>query len=206
MVILLSKNINLNDFKEYKIKLEEVEEDIIDEYYDFPKYATQIINLANSNSQGTRPKVVGQLSDLIEECPEKSLKGWKKWYLDKYPNAIDDATEKTYQMVLNFKDVIDKIDKNMVREWVEDLVITKTAHGLIYQEYILKYFADKNGETWRLATSEEESKGIDGYIGDKPVQIKPHTYLSKMGLNESISYDIIFYKTTNNYLNVYFDE
>ncbi len=28
----------------------------------FPKYATQILNLANQNAQGTRPSVVGQMS------------------------------------------------------------------------------------------------------------------------------------------------
>lgn len=36
---------------------------------DFPKYATQILNLANQNAQGTRPSVVGQMSDLIQEFP-----------------------------------------------------------------------------------------------------------------------------------------
>jgi len=35
--------------------------------YDFPKYATQFINLINSNAQGTRPNVVGQMSELIQE-------------------------------------------------------------------------------------------------------------------------------------------
>lgn len=29
----------------------------------FPKYATQILNLANQNAQGTRPAVVGQMSN-----------------------------------------------------------------------------------------------------------------------------------------------
>ena len=31
----------------------------------FPKYTSQLINWANQNAQGTRPKVVGQLSDLF---------------------------------------------------------------------------------------------------------------------------------------------
>lgn len=33
--------------------------------YVFPKYTTQIINIANQNAGGTRPKVVGQMSELI---------------------------------------------------------------------------------------------------------------------------------------------
>jgi hypothetical protein len=60
----------------------------------FPKYFTQLINLANQNSQGTRPQVVGQLSDLIQEFDGHSLIEWKEWYLERYPNAIDTATER----------------------------------------------------------------------------------------------------------------
>lgn len=33
----------------------------------FPKYTSQLINLANQNAQVTRPKVVGQLSELFQE-------------------------------------------------------------------------------------------------------------------------------------------
>ena len=37
---------------------------------EFPKYSTQILNLANQDSQATRPKIVGQLSQLIQEFSE----------------------------------------------------------------------------------------------------------------------------------------
>ena len=49
--------------------------------------------------RGTRPRVVGQLSELINECPEKTYEGWKKWYLSKYPEAIENATVKIDEMV-----------------------------------------------------------------------------------------------------------
>ena len=50
-----------------KIKLtnEEIREYFDIESPEFPKYVTQILNLANRNAQGTRPKVVGQMSNLI---------------------------------------------------------------------------------------------------------------------------------------------
>lgn len=31
----------------------------------FPQYTSQLINWANQNAQGTRPKVVGQMSELF---------------------------------------------------------------------------------------------------------------------------------------------
>jgi len=81
----------------FKIKNTELVKEIVGEAKTFPKYTTQIINLANQNSQGTRPKVVGQLSDLIQECPHKEYAKWKEWYLNKKKNAISDATEKIFQ-------------------------------------------------------------------------------------------------------------
>jgi hypothetical protein len=45
---------------------------------------------------------------------------------------------------------------------------------------------------YRLAKPEEESKGIDGFIGDIAVSIKPITYKIKMGLNEVINVPIVF--------------
>jgi len=59
-----------------KISNKELIEELTGEPNDFPLYTTQIINLANQNSQGTRPIIVGQLSDLIQECPEKTYEGW----------------------------------------------------------------------------------------------------------------------------------
>ena len=40
---------------------------------EFPKYTTQIMNLANQNAQGTRPKVVGQMTELFPEFGESPL-------------------------------------------------------------------------------------------------------------------------------------
>jgi len=99
-----------------KIKNEELIQELIGETKDFPKYATQLINLANQNAQGTRPRVVGQLSELINECPEKTYQGWKKWYLSRHPNTIKNATEKINEMMDNLKRTIKSIDKSMIKK------------------------------------------------------------------------------------------
>ena len=109
----------------------------------FQKYTSQLINLANQNAQGTRPKVVGQLSELFQEyqknTDEISIDTWKKWYLSKYPKAIEDATNRIYEQIQNLKNAITLIDRNMIQKWVEDLIITKTYNGL----YIQKLFCQK---------------------------------------------------------------
>ena len=72
---------------------------------EFPKYTSQLINWANQNAQGTRAKIVGQMSDLFPEflnsVKNVTIESWEDWYLEKYPNSIEDATEKIYQQVNN---------------------------------------------------------------------------------------------------------
>ena len=185
-----------------KIKNEELVKELIGEVKDFPLYTTQLINLANQNAQGTRPRVVGQLTELIKECPERTYEGWKKWYLSKYPNAIENATERISEMMNNLKEVIKSIDKSMIKKWAEDLVLEKTFIGLRFQEAILKKVASIKNTNYRLAEPKEESQGIDGFIDDTPVSIKPITYKTKNALREEIKAKIIFYNKTKSGLEI----
>lgn len=161
---------------------------------EFPKYATQIINLANQNSQGTRPKTVGQMSELIQKFTGKKLSEWEIWYKQKHPEAIKNAAQKIFNMVQNLKEVVGKIDEKMIEKWVKDLVITQTFIGLKFQEALLRKIADIKKCSWKLATPSEESKGIDGYIKNTPISIKPETYKIKPSLQEKIGVKILYYK------------
>jgi len=140
-----------------KVKNEELIRELIGEVKNFPKYTTQLINLANQNAQGTRPRVVGQLSELIKECPENTYEGWKKWYLEKHPDAVENATEKINEMMNSLKNAIELIDKQIIKDWVEDLVLEKTFIGLKFQEAIFKKIALIKKVDYRLASPEEES-------------------------------------------------
>ena len=159
----------------------------------FPKYTTLLLNTANRISQGTRPHTVGKVTELIQEFPGKNYSNWVDWYLQKYPNAIEDATNKVYAMIENYKNAISLIDRDMVKKWVTDLVLTKTFIGLMFQEAIIKKISEVKGLSYRLANSQEESQGIDGFIGDEPVSIKPSSYRSEQELIETINANIIFY-------------
>ena len=175
----------------------------------FPKYTSQLINLANQNAQGTRPKVVGQLSELFQEyqknTDEISIDTWKKWYLSKYPKAIEDATNRIYEQIQNLKNAITLIDRNMIQKWVEDLIITKTYNGLYIQKAILSKIAKIKQKDFRLAKTEEEAIGIDGYIDKVPYSIKPDIYKTMSRLSESIEVKIIYYTKTKSGIEIEFD-
>lgn len=177
-----------------KISNEEIRKYLDIETPDFPKYVSPIINLANYYAQGTRPRVVGQMSDLIQEFEGKTLNEWEKWYLERKPNAIKNATEKILKKIKELKNAINKIDKSTVEQWAKDLVIVKTFMGLRFQEAILKKGAELKGTDYRLSDPDEEAKGIDGFIGNTPVSIKPETYELKAALPERIETRLIFYK------------
>ncbi len=185
-----------------KITLDEIKKYLSIDSPDFPKYVSPLINLANQYAQGTRPRIVGQMSELIQEFEGKTLDEWEQWYLNKYPEAIKNATKMILEKLKEFENTIKIIDKVMVEKWVRDLVIIKTFVGLRFQEAILKKVSEIKKTNYRLATPEEESSGIDGYIGEIPVSIKPDTYEIKSSLPENIPVKIISYKKVNDGIEV----
>ncbi len=188
-----------------KIKNVELTQDLVGSSVEFPKYTTQLMNLANSNAQGTRPRVVGQMTELIQEFGGKKYDYWVSWYQQQMPNAINNATDKIYSMIQNLQAAITLIDRDMVEKWAEDLILTKTFVGLCFQESILKKVASLKHTSCRFATPEEESTGIDGYVGDVPVSIKPLTYKTKKMYGEQIEADIIYYEKKKDGINIEFE-
>lgn len=176
----------------------------------FPKYTSQLINWANQNAQGTRPNVVGQMSELFHQflntASEVSHNNWNDWYLERHPNAVAMATDKINAQMENLKKAIVLIDRQMIEEWVRDLIVNKTFNGLYIQDAILKAFAQKAGQiqAYRRATPEEESRGIDGFIGTVSYSVKPETYQTMNRLQENLQADkIIYYKKNSTGITVY---
>jgi hypothetical protein len=189
-----------------KIKNKELFELLEAQTPEFPKYVSQIINLANQNAQGTRPKVVGQMTELVAKSNSRSLNEWQEWYSINYPNSLHDATQRVWTMIKQLKDAIAKIDESMVKQWVEDLVIAKTYVGLKFHKAILKKVARHLSKDFRLSTPLEEGQGIDGWINEMPVSIKPDTYKIKMGLPENISVGMIYYSKKKDGISIEFDD
>lgn len=198
-----------------RLSEEEREELVADIDPDFPKYTTQIMNTANQNSQGTRPQTVGQMNELIEEYkeeyPEGTFEDWQEFYYVKHDGEerIEEATDKVFEMVVKMQEAAKEIDREMVQRWVEDLVLYKTYTGLgRNEEAILKKLSEEYDEPYQLGSTEDESKGIDGYLGDQPVSVKPLTYKQKSRLQEEIQAPIVYYEdySTTDALKLYLDE
>jgi len=193
---------------------------------EFEKYVSPLINLANNFAQATRPKAVGQMSELIkkfqEEYPKSqwTFENWKKFYLSKKvtpdatgAEAIDRAVKRIEKKIEEMRKVLESIDEVTIREWVEDLILKKTFWGLMVQEPILRKLAELfagDSLSYRLSTPTEESKGIDGFIivnGEEfPVSIKGTTYKQEKHLKEDIKAPIVYYEKTKSGLKVDYSE
>ena len=86
------------------------------------------------------------------------------------------------------------------------LVIVKTFVGLKFQEAIIKRVAETMGKAYRMSEPEDEAKGIDGYIDDIPISIKPQTYESKQMLPEMIGVHMIYYDKVKDGINIFFED
>jgi hypothetical protein len=170
---------------EFTITNEELYERLDVAAPDFERYVSPILNLANQYAQATRPRVVGQMTDLIRAFPGETLDEWKEWYAKERPTGIDCATDKLMLMVHRLHEAIEKIDAATARRWIEDLVFVKTFIGLRIQQAILERVAKHVGQECRVATVDEEARGIDGFVGPVPVSVKPATYEQQPGLTRA---------------------
>lgn len=187
--------------KEFKISNDEVAGLSNAPQYKFPKYVTQVINLVNSNAGGTRPKVVGQMSELIKEFDGKSIDEWIEWYTERYPNAVNDATDKIWNMYETMKAAFNAITKDMVENWVKDLVYGKTYCGLRFQTAIISAIASQIGKEWREANPAEEAQDR-WFYRRKTSTIKSSTYKLEAHLLESIEVPIVFYDKKKDGINI----
>ena len=83
------------------------------EISEYPKYTTQVINLANQTAGGTRPR-------NLSSPGEASLSGWKEWYNERYPDAVNNAVDSVWDQVNNLRDCMDYIDKHILSRIFND--------------------------------------------------------------------------------------
>ena len=118
---------------------------------------------------------------------------------------MNKATDKIFAMYQLMSEAFAAIDRPMIEAWVKDLVYNKTYCGLKFQSAILAFLADKYNKTWRLANVEEEARGIDGVVGETPVQIKSSTYKLEARLAENIETPIVYYDKKKDGITIEFD-
>jgi len=160
----------------------------------YPKHVSSVLNVLNQHTQATRPRNVGQITELAYSFSDthviKTRDAWVRFYNQQMPGAIDRAVEKISTEAAQFN-----IDSRYVRIWVEDLIYDKSYQGLLFQEVILNQLAKLENKPFKRSTRQEEKSGVDGWIGNDPVSVKPSSYKATSAMkHENIAIRMIFYK------------
>lgn len=183
---IFGKGISVNDiFKDHSL--------------DFPKYVYPIINKKCDMSKACGSSNVSHLHTLIKQKKFRTINEWKKWYIRRYPDNVEKAIHKLYNVCIkslfNISSggiKISKKGKEQIRDFctqfIENLMFKKTFVGLKVQEAILFKLSEIMNEKYVWASPEDDSSGIDGYIGKIPVSVKPKSckYAKKAGVKRII--------------------
>lgn len=162
----MDNNIRISKEEREKITKGEVEE--------FPKYTTQLLNLANRNAQSTRQNVVGNMNELLKEFgdryPNGTYEDWKEFYLKEQngEERLEESTQKLFEMILRMKEAMKEIDEEMARRFVNDLVLYRTYMGEDVEEVVFQKLSGLYGLDYEPPSTNDKA---DGYLGDQPVRI-----------------------------------
>lgn len=143
---------------------------------DWPKYSTQLMNIAAQNCKAFDKKSLGSCKELWLEMRSKGIRGtfenWVNFYSQTpgYKN-IPVAAQKIHTMLTKMQ--IGGIDLSMCEDYVKEVILNKTHMGMGGEEMAIEAVANFFSKDFRFSTAEEESQGIDGWIDGKPAQVKP---------------------------------
>lgn len=172
---------------------------------EFPKYTASLMNLSNSTGNLTSKKNIGPLHEYFEEF-KSSYKGamytieeWEKFY--KYKKGgkklLEKAVEKNLDNIKKFREALDLIDKKLITDYISDLVYKKTFIGMNYEYLAVAMLAKEmkiNAVNIKKSSSKEESQGIDYWIENVPVQVKPADSYKANKINIIKKGVVIYYK------------
>lgn len=142
----------------------------------WPKYATQLLNIAGQNSRCFDAKRVGSMKELwlefVDSDQPDTLENWEAFYLNAKGNhGLTEASQKLHDMTQKMG--IEWVDGQMCSDYVHEVIFNKTHFGMGGESMAIAVAAEYFGLDYRFSNAVEESQGIDGWIGDQPVQVKP---------------------------------
>jgi len=111
------------------------------------------------------------LEFIATEAPD-TLENWETFYVGRMgTDGLDEASEKLYDMISKMG--VPWIDEQMCADYVREVIYNKTHFGMGGESMAIAVAAEYFDLPYRFSNAEEESQGIDGWIGEYPVQVKP---------------------------------
>ncbi len=149
---------------------------------EWPKYSTQLLNIAGQNCKAFDVKKVGSAKETWLEMRSQGIPGtfenWCNFYNSKpFAKNLPTQAQRLYEMIQKMQ--INGITLEMCDDYIKEVIYNKTHMGLGGEEMALQAVAEYYEQPLRFSTAEEEAQGIDGWIGTKPAQVKPNDSVFK---------------------------
>jgi hypothetical protein len=173
---------------------------------ELPTYSNTLISMISNNARATRPESIGNLGQLKSEFKGETFEEFKKFILSKNPKMIETAVDKILNKAEQMELRPSYINYSTVKIWLENLIFIKTFRGLYIESLCFKTISEKYNLSFIKGTIEDDSKGIDGYLNNKPYNVKPSSYKNKYDKSTRVNCDIIFYTIKKNILEIEYDE
>lgn len=144
-----------------------------------------ILNNAYNQSCNSGTKTLGDMSKITSEFDGGSFDDFLNYYYIEHDGEqarISAIERMADNLVSRVESVGGELERHEAIKWSRkyvDSMIVNSYKGFMSEEKALNLVAAEREESWRTAPPEEESEGIDGYVGGKSVQVKPisHTNL-----------------------------
>ncbi len=184
--------------KRKKLKNKIKKAGVADELYPLPKYAAQIFNIISNTGQATRPKVVGQMSEIIpnfinnfydEKGVYPDYKDWEQFYLREYVSNYEDGFSKLKEYVSKYEHAMKQILNNeeLAKVWYNKFIFYQNFEGFEFEKIVFEFIKENYGFgkkpfIIRNSTKKEESKNIDFVVANSTndrkllFNSKPSTY------------------------------
>ena len=132
-------------------------------------------------------KQIGSLFALFIKNAPKSPSEWRHLLYKNYKEDIEEQNKEIIEIEYghyskySYGGVDIKKLSDCLKSYTEKFLVVKTFFGMCFQVAITKLVAEKINKKYRIATDEEDSKGIDAYIGGVEVNIKPSSFKNSDG-------------------------
>lgn len=148
-----------------------------------------ILNNAYNQSCNTGTKILGDMSEITDEFDGGSYDEFLSYYYnewDGHSRRVRAVRRMTENLVSRIEAVGGEITERKARRWAKQYIgsmLVNSYRGFLDEERAIELVADEMGSDWRVADSSQESAGVDGYIEQTTVQVKPASH-SSLDIND----------------------
>lgn len=147
----------------------------------YKKGISTIFNYCCQWSQIFKTKNIGSIKYKFLEFHSKyneiNEDNWNKFIDENLGrDKINEMTDKAWDYFLEIRDNVNQVTYEDMKKYIENIIYKKSFNGLSKEYNILKDIASTYNYTFRYSDASDEKNNIDGWLNDKPIQIKPESY------------------------------